>query len=217
LLRQFDKMYRNCPDPHGQSLELERVDYQLVAAVLSRVFAGCGAARRLVRVLDVGCGLGYFTSHVKELLPNAEVSGCDISATAVKKAAARAPDCSFYTLDIGARESAPKGKYDILVALDVLYYFTVAEIPGVVRNLRSMLRGAGHLLVGYHLPQDMSFGLYIRSLEDARALFAAHGFEFRLTLDLVNELDRTYAGDAVGRHIYFLVQKRPAKRAGRLS
>ena len=211
LLRQFEQMYKNCADPHGQSQELQRVDYQLVSAVLKKVFGSIKRESAAVRVLDVGCGLGYFTSHVKEMFPDAHVSGCDISITATEKAAARAPQCRFFPLDLKLGSSIPEHAYDILVALDVLYYFTEAEILDVRRNLYRMLAAEGFLLVGYHLPREMSFGRYIRSLEDARALFEPLGFEFRLTWDVLNNLDRSYAGDPVGQHIYFLAQKRLAK------
>lgn len=207
FLRRFDEMYRNCEDPHGQSQELQRTDYHLVATLIERALAAV-AGKGAKTVLDVGCGLGYFTSHIKRLFPQLHVAGCDISATAVEKARARAPECEFFVADL--KNSPAHELYgDVLVALDVLYYFTDEEIGPVVRNLHGMVRDAGFLLVGYHLPERMSFGRYIRSLDDARTLFEANGFRFRFTLDVVNDLDTTYTGDAVGRHIYFLAQKAP--------
>ena len=101
----------------------------------------------------------------------------------------------------------PATEYDVLVALDVLYYFTDSEIVEVTRNLHRLLASGGYLLVGYHLPRDMKFGRYINSLTDARSLLEPQGFEFRLTWDVSNDLDLTYAGEPIGRHIYFLAQK----------
>jgi trans-aconitate methyltransferase len=214
LLRQFEEMYRNCTDPHGQSGELERVDYHLVAAILSRVHARLeanGTLGRAVRVLDVGCGLGCFTAHIKGLLPTADVSGCDIAPTALSKAAARVPQCRFFPLDLKLPAAGGNETYEVLIALNVLCYFTEAELPEVMRNLRRLLATGGFLLVGYHLPKEMNFGRYIKSLDEARAVFEPHGFEFSLTLDVSNDFDQTYAGAPMGRHIYFLAQKRELK------
>ena len=79
-----------------------------------------------------------------------------------------------------------------------------AEIDGVVDNLHRMLERGGVVLVGHHLPKQMSFGRFIRSLDDARALFEPRGFALRVALDITNEFDRDHAGDPVGRSIYFL-------------
>ena len=214
LLRQFEAMYKNCVDPHGQSQELRRVDYQLVAAVLHRALVSFKAEQRPVRILDVGCGLGYFTSHIKERFPDADVFGCDISSTAIEKAAARVPQCNFFPLDLKLSTSHSSA-YDILIALDVLYYFTEVEIFEVIHNLHRLLENTGFLVVGYHLPDQMKFGRYIRSFDDAKALFEPAGFRFRLTWDVVNNLDENYAGNPVGRHIYFLAQKVQAKQGDR--
>ncbi len=208
-------MYRNCADPHGQSKQLARLDYQLVSTVLMKVVESLRLHARPLKILDVGCGLGYFTAHMKELFPGAEISGCDISTTAVERAAANAPGCSFFPLDLKGT-SLPDRTYDIVVALDVLYYFTEQEIERVVRNLYRLIGVGAYLLIGYHLPKQMSFGRYIRSLEDAKALFEPNGLRFRLTLDVVNDIDTNYAGDPLGRHIYFVAQREtlaPAERS----
>lgn len=211
FLRRFEDMYKNCEDPHGQSTELLRVDYQLVSTLLGRVISSIEADKRRVKVLDVGCGLGYFTAHIKKLFPSAGVFGCDISTSAIEKAQVRAPQCDFFPIDLKERVQLSGESYSVLVALDVLYYFTEQEILGVVNNLYRLLDDQGFLLVGYHLPKKMSFGRYIQNLMDAKALFESNGFTFRFTMDVVNNLDSNYAGESLGRHIYFLAQKVTAK------
>ena len=207
FLRRFEEMYKSCEDPHGQSNELQRVDYQLVSAVLNRVILSVKRDMKPVRVLDVGCGLGYFTSHIQKVFPDTDVSGCDISLTAIEKARVHAPQCQFFPIDLKVHTSLPNRLYNIIVALDVVCYFTEHEILDVVRNLYQLLEAGGFLLVGYHLSNQMKFGRYIQSLDDAKGLFEANRFTFRLTWDVINCLDTTYAGDYVGRHIYFLAQK----------
>jgi SAM-dependent methyltransferase len=207
FLRRFDDMYRNCEDPHGQSQELRRIDYQIVLAVLERALGAYGAASGRTRVLDVGCGLGYFTSRVQQLFPETQVSGCDISPTALEKARERAPQCDFFVMDLKERATLPPQRYDVLLAMHVLCYFTAEEIGEVLGNLNRLMSAGGFVLVGHHLPKQMNFARYLQSLDDARALFGAAGFTVRFSLDMSNELDSTYAGDAVGRNLYFLAQK----------
>lgn len=207
FLRRFEDMYRNCEDPHGQSKELQRIDYQIVLAVLDRAILSLGGETKRVRVLDVGCGLGYFTSHIQKAFPTADVSGCDISTTAIEKAKAHAPQCSFFPVDLKARASLPNRSYDVLVSLHVLCYFTDEEIRDVVQNLHRLLEAGGFVLIGHHLPEKMNFGRFMQNLDDARTLFESNGFALRFALDITNHLDMTYAGDAVGRNIYFLAQK----------
>jgi SAM-dependent methyltransferase len=208
FLRRFEEMYRNCDDPHGQSKELERTDYQLVSVVLGNLLRIRKKNSRVVRVLDVGCGLGYFTSHINRLCPDGKVSGCDISATAIAKARLNAPECDFFSANLQDRDSLPQATFDLLVALDVLYYFTEHEILSVVKNLRDLLDPAGHILVGYHLPSTMIFGRFITCLDDAKRLFESNGFIINFSMDVENHLDTTYSGDPVGRHLYFLAKRK---------
>lgn len=204
--RQFEDMYKNCVDPHGQSKELQRIDYQIVLAVLDRAIRALGVDRR-GHVLDVGCGLGYFTSQMQAQFVSAEVSGCDISTTAIQKAVTYAPHCRFYPVDLKARATLPDLRYDILVALHVLAYFTEEEITGVISNLRQLLDVGGLILVGHHLPKPMNFGRYMQSIDDARALFKANGFTVRFALDIDDQLDADNTGSPLGHNIYFLAQK----------
>lgn len=207
FLRRFEDMYSNCEDPHGQSKELGRLDYQIVAGLVSKLVQGVGRTGRAARILDVGCGLGYFTAQVQTLFPEAQVSGCDISTTAVAKAAANAPACTFFSMDLKDRASLPARTYDVLMALHMLCYFTEDEIGDVVGNLNSLTEPGGYVVVGHHLPKQMRFGRFMQDIDGARALFGSRGFTLRVTMDLTNDLDVTYAGDAVGRSIYFLAQK----------
>ena len=208
FIRHFDDMYRNCVDPHGQSRELDRLDYQFVSLLVNRCVEIIRTNGREPRILDVGCGHGRFTFHMRQNFPIADVSGCDISPAALAKARDYARGCAFFEMDLKAPPSSNE-PYDLLVALHVLYYFTDQEIRDVLHNLYTLLVPGGFLLVGYHLPQKMNFGRYIRNLIDARSLFEAHGFTMRFEMDVTDVLDMTYANEPVGRSLYFLVQRAP--------
>ncbi|MGH6635674.1 MAG: class I SAM-dependent methyltransferase [Gammaproteobacteria bacterium] len=210
LIRDFEGMYTHCEDPHGQSQAVGSLSYQLVLATLDR------AVRMLTKgaqppgaIIDIGCGLGYFTARIKQRFPEVHVCGVDISSTALKRASLIAPDCAFFQLDLKApgMEIEGTGRFDIAVTLDTLYYFEPQEIDGVMLNINKLLAENGYLLVGYHLPEDMRFGLYIRSLDDARGLLAKHALDIVYSFDVQNRLDVNYDGSPRGRHLYFLAKK----------
>ncbi|MGH8658060.1 MAG: class I SAM-dependent methyltransferase [Gammaproteobacteria bacterium] len=213
LIRDFEGMYAYCEDPHGQSQAVDNLSYQLVLATLDRAVRMLAkGAQRPAAIIDIGCGLGYFTARIKQRFPDVRVCGVDISPTALKRARLIAPDCVFQQLDLKAPETEIEDakRFDIAVALDILYYFEPHEIDGVMFNINKLLAENGYLLVGYHLPEDMRFGLYIRSLDDARLLLAKHAMDIVYSFDVQNRLDVSYDGSARGRHLYFLAKKSSA-------
>ena len=209
LIRDFEGMYRECEDPHGQSKTMETLSYQLVSTTVGR------AAKLIQRgtnhklsILDIGCGLGYFTAHLKKKIPTADVRGVDISLAALAKASETNPACAFQQIDLKTEDPIDlRIQFDIVVALDCLYYFKEDEIDRVLTNVRTMIADGGFLVVGYHLPENMKFGLYIRSLSDAKSLLEAHGISIVYSFDVEDDLDITYTGYPRGRHLYFLAHK----------
>jgi SAM-dependent methyltransferase len=51
------------------------------------------------KALDFGCGNGVFTDIIKQVLPNWDVYGVEISPVAVKNATEKFPTCTFFGLD----------------------------------------------------------------------------------------------------------------------
>lgn len=213
LIRDFEGMYTHCEDPHGQSQAVDNLSYELVLATLNRAVSMVAKNTRYpAAIIDIGCGLGYFTARIKQRFPDLRVCGVDISRTAINRARLIAPDCVFRRIDLKAlgTELEDLKRFDIAVTLDTLYYFEPHEIDGVMFNVNNLLSENGYLLVGYHLPEDMRFGLYIRSLDDARRLLAKHAMDIVYSFDVQNHLDVNYDGSARGRHLYFLAKKSSA-------
>ncbi len=120
----------------GLSLAYNRACYALRRYVLDRALQEVGVRLGGARVLDVGCGTGYFTAYY--LSRGAQVTGIDIAATSIERLRARFPQARFERADIG--ETAPPGAYDVVNAFDVLYHITddaaweraVAHLAGAV-------------------------------------------------------------------------------------
>lgn len=69
------------------------------------------------KAIDFGCGNGIFTNLLKENLPNWEIFGFEISATALENARKRYPNCKF--LPISDIEKH-KNKFDLIFSHHVL-------------------------------------------------------------------------------------------------
>ena len=79
------------------------------------------------RVLDIGCGKGFLLADLKKLLPEAEVTGYDISKYAKKKAH---KDIKKDILNIKAQDKYKFGnkKVDLLISLGTLHNLEIFDL-----------------------------------------------------------------------------------------
>jgi SAM-dependent methyltransferase len=101
------------------------------------------------RVLDAGCGAGQMTQELARA--GAEVVAVDISPSLVEIARARLPEASAtqVTFSSGDMLSPDLGRFDHVIAMDSLIYYTGADIaarwPLAARTRGGRLhRGAAH-------------------------------------------------------------------------
>jgi 2-polyprenyl-3-methyl-5-hydroxy-6-metoxy-1,4-benzoquinol methylase len=97
---------------------------------------------RPARVLDFGCGEGYFWEAMAKLGPLPEVVGLDLRADAVEAARARMPGLTFRCQDLF--EFDPRGeRFDLVVASETLEH--LYDPARVLKRLCLLCRG--HLLL----------------------------------------------------------------------
>jgi SAM-dependent methyltransferase len=104
----------------GLSLAYNRACYRLRRKVLTRVLKQRRFDPRGKRVLDVGCGTGFYTQYY--IARGAEVTGLDIAPTAIERLRARFPAAHFMLADVS--EVALEERFDLVNAFDVLYHIT---------------------------------------------------------------------------------------------
>lgn len=128
----------------GLSLAYNRACYRLRRRILDRALDEAGMDPRGRRVLDVGCGVGFFTDYYLER--GAEVTGLDIAPTSIERLRQRHPGSRFVLADVS--ESPVEGRFDVVNAFDVLYHVTDdARWERAVDHLAEAVSADGVLLV----------------------------------------------------------------------
>ncbi len=128
----------------GLTLAYNRACYVLRGEVLSAALARAGMQPRGHRVLDVGCGTGFWTQFYAG--QGAHYTGVDIAQVSVDRLAERFPEQRFVRIDVA--DGVPGGPYDIVNVFDVLYHVTDdARWEAALRTLAGALAPGGVLLV----------------------------------------------------------------------
>jgi SAM-dependent methyltransferase len=123
------------------------------------------------RVLDVGCGAGAYLHHVLAAVPMAIGVGIDLDAGAVDAAQANlvtelaAGRCELHVMGLDAAAGGKLGKFDLVLLLNNIYYWSPEERPVILRRLRSLVPG-GHVVVASaianRVPLNRSLDLVMR-------------------------------------------------------
>lgn len=137
LIGEFEEMYRDHDDPWHQS---SREAFSSEKAVAVNLLRRVGARR----VIEVGCGLGYFTRRLADA--GLEVLGLDVAPTAIAKAVARhgAANCRFQVADVLDPRPYQDFRPDAVVMAEVTWYI-LDQIPAYLQLLRQHA-GGGHLI-----------------------------------------------------------------------
>ena len=104
----------------GLSIAYNRACYQLRQEVLDRVLQSHRFDPRGRKVLDVGCGTGFFTAYY--LARGADVTGIDIAPTSIERLRQRHPEARFMLADVSEAELGER--FALVNAFDVLYHIT---------------------------------------------------------------------------------------------
>lgn len=134
----FERLYAESGDPWNfETSEYERRKYVRTLKVLGE--------RRFHRALEAGASIGVFTGMLADLCD--ELLAVDVSERAV--AAARERLSGHRNVRVERRtlpEEMPRGPFDLIVASEVLYYFTREEMLAALRTFERELAPAGTLL-----------------------------------------------------------------------
>jgi 2-polyprenyl-3-methyl-5-hydroxy-6-metoxy-1,4-benzoquinol methylase len=135
-------------------------------------------------ILDIGCNAGYLTTYYAAALPQAQVTGCDLSPACIERAVAEASQrklehASFRCADW--LQGLAREQFDAVVATQVLGFVHADE--AALSRLASLVSGGGRLIC------VESFG----SPEEAES-FIARLASLRLGLEKLETLRFSDAG-----------------------
>ncbi len=120
---------------------------QLQDAITGRVTSALGPAAPSLRLLDVGCGEGYYTGALASALPaGSEAWGIDISRRAIEMAARRHPEARFA---VAAARDLPIEDASVEVLVSIFGPYEPAEFGRVLKGSgRAIIvrPGADHLV-----------------------------------------------------------------------
>jgi len=106
----------------------------------------------LGRVLELGCAVGSFTELLAPLAT--DVLAVDVSPAAVEHVARRLrdhPNVRAQAMTIPAE--FPEGKFDLVVASDVLYYLPVEDVRRCLERIETVLDEGGALVAVHYVPR----------------------------------------------------------------
>lgn len=106
-------MYQDYEDPWFQTVKELGASDKLIAIHLMKKL-------KVKRVMELGCGLGYFTNEIAKT--GAHVLGIDISPTAIRKARAKFPHCHFRVADVLDYEIYRSFLPDLIVFSEITWY-----------------------------------------------------------------------------------------------
>jgi SAM-dependent methyltransferase len=145
LIGEFEEMYRDFADPWHQTTR-ERFASEKAAAL--NLLARLGVEFGIQRVVELGCGLGHFTAKIARA--GFDVTGLDVSETAIGKARATHPDITFEVARFNQFDRLKALKPDVIVMSEITWY-VLDDLRAFLAFIRKELPKAFliHLLMTY--------------------------------------------------------------------
>jgi ubiquinone/menaquinone biosynthesis C-methylase UbiE len=128
-----------------------------------------------LRVLDVGCGTGYYTARLRQ--HGFDVTGIDASPEMLEQARVRNPDVALRQADV-EHLPFPDASFDIVICIEVLRYLPRSN--GCIREMARVLKPGGVCLAtamplfnlnGYWLVNRLATVLPLLSLVPLKQFF----------------------------------------------
>jgi ubiquinone/menaquinone biosynthesis C-methylase UbiE len=132
------------------------------------------------RVLDVGCGTGYFTRRAAHAVgPDGHAVGIDPSDQVIAYATRHAPaNCTFR---VAGAQALPEedGSFDVVISSLAVHHLPAEDRPGALAEMHRVLRPGGRLLLADLRKQPQ----HLRVAQKVGA-FSKHAHQHDPTFDL---------------------------------
>ena len=153
LVGEFEKMYQ---ESNEIPWHLDKVAYTIFSDLDITILKYFHKLYQFSSLLQVGSALGFFTDRLsRELGDGVQVTGIDISPTAVKKSSEKFPHIDFKVADMIKDDfSNWEGKFDLVIEKEVLWYI-LADVECFFKNMRKMTRR--YIYISQAFPDSSNF------------------------------------------------------------
>lgn len=131
----------------------DSLDYKLFDRVMIAAFAELVKASGNPRVLDIGCGPGYVTEHLRSI--GLEARGIDLSPEMIALAREAYPELAFEVGDMTAVD-LPDGGLGGVFSRSSIIHTPPGRLPAVFSECHRLLAPGGHLLLMFQAHTDTS-------------------------------------------------------------
>lgn len=168
---EFEEMYRDIDDPWGCSEKADSLNNNLFLEIIFH-------NSQYDRILDIGCGVGDLTMEIARRSIGSQVTGMDISQTAIDKAKLRYPDVNFICRNILSYNISEDGPYN-LIAISEVFWYLLDDISKVLNALKLALAKEGVIAIHQFFPAQQKYGVeVINGIDGFENVLCDHGLEF---------------------------------------
>jgi SAM-dependent methyltransferase len=133
------------------------------------------------KVLDIGCGTGFYIDRWKEMGVG-DITGLDLTEVVVANCSKKYPEYKFVREDVGEKTlTAPLGTFDCISAFDVLFHIVDDQrFENAFRNIASLCKPGGIFVMSDNFlhGQCVCVGHQAsRSLDEIEHVVMAAGFD----------------------------------------
>lgn len=150
---EFEAMYQDIDDPWGCAASVNSLDNKVFRLMILHDLLNLNCK---LKILDIGCGTGDSSHRLFSLIPNAvEMSGIDISSTAISKANQRYPVINFQVKNILLDDIDQELS---CICLSEIIWYILDDLSTVFAKLLSSLSPGGILAIKQYFPNDQKIG-----------------------------------------------------------
>ncbi len=195
----FENMYKNCEDPWGLDKNHDiQISYEIIASLI-KFYRGLRNIQR-PHIVEIGSGKGYFCNYINHL---GDITGIDISETAVKISAEKYPDLKFINENIINIKTGSAHKYDMAVMFKGMIWYIIDEVDAALENIKSMLKCNGIVIIEVNYYNNDYYGKEIISCdENAIEIFSKY-------FKILNIINHRYRNEDINFEMcsYFVMEK----------
>lgn len=162
------------PGDEGVSEEENRRQYEEAGKVFVEVCRGEGVDLPTARVLEIGCGSGYYTGLLADLGVS-DYLGLDITDVLFPELGERFPQFDFVRQDITT--DGVDGTFDLIVMIDVIEHIVEDQkLSAAMEHVKEALAPDGVFVLAPVMQKARDHLFYVRfwSLAELRERFPAH-------------------------------------------